>query len=67
MVEFYTVKTPDKRYPITNSLYSKEGCAGHCNICGEITIESCSSCPKWLCSSSRCWVQHGKDETEGWK
>lgn len=62
MEEYY-----EKKYPITNSLYTKEGHAGHCNICDEITIDSCDCCPKWLCKSSQCHVQHGKDETEGWR
>lgn len=59
--EFY-----NKKFPITKSLYFKPGYAGRCNICDELTIEHCTVCPKWLCESSSCWVQHGKDETEGW-
>lgn len=60
--EFYI-----KKYPITDSLYTKSGYAGHCNICDELTLECCDTCPKWLCNDSHCHYQHGKDETEGWR
>lgn len=61
MTEYFNVK-----YPITDSLYYKEGHAGHCNICDTVTIDHCLACPKWLCNSRSCWRQHGIDETEGW-
>lgn len=58
---YYNVK-----YPITKSLYYKEGYAGRCNICDIVTIDHCTACPKWLCNNKRCWRYHGIDETEGW-
>lgn len=59
-------KTMENELPISKSLYHEDGFRGECNICGELTTNSCDACPKWLCGSSRCMVQHGKDETEGW-